>query len=52
MLRVRAEDKGLKLLFDPTSGFPHCILGDEAKLRQIIINLLSNAILQVLDGAS
>jgi PAS domain S-box-containing protein len=43
MLRVRAQDKGLQLLLDPSSQFPRYILGDEAKLRQILINLISNA---------
>ncbi|MEJ2611586.1 MAG: response regulator [Candidatus Thiodiazotropha sp.] len=44
MLRVRAQDKGLQLLLDPSPQFPRYIVGDEAKLRQILINLISNAI--------
>ena len=44
MLRIRAKDKGLQLLVDQPAEFPRHILGDEAKLRQILINLISNAI--------
>lgn len=44
MMHIRAEEKGLRLLLDQSSSFPHFIVGDEARLRQILINLLSNAI--------
>jgi signal transduction histidine kinase/DNA-binding response OmpR family regulator len=44
MMRVRAEEKGLQLLLDQSSCFPRLIRGDESKLRQIITNLLGNAI--------
>ncbi|MET0092800.1 MAG: PAS domain S-box protein [Sedimenticola sp.] len=44
MIRVRAEGKGLQLIFDQRSEFPRFIRGDPAKLRQILINLLSNAV--------
>lgn len=44
MMRIRAEQKGLLLQFDQTSEFPRYIKGDEARLRQILINLVGNAI--------
>lgn len=44
MMQVRAEEKGLQLLLDQSSQFPRLIRGDEGKLRQIITNLLGNAI--------
>ncbi|MDD2760483.1 MAG: ATP-binding protein [Methylomonas sp.] len=44
MMRFRAEEKGLQLLLDQSSDFPRLIRGDEGKLRQIITNLLGNAI--------
>ncbi|MEZ7893523.1 MAG: ATP-binding protein [Candidatus Wallbacteria bacterium] len=44
MLRVRAEFKGLKLIMDQSSSFPKYVRTDQAKLRQIIINLVGNAI--------
>ena len=44
MMSVRAQDKGLRLLVDQSSEFPRFIVGDEARLRQILINLIGNAI--------
>ncbi|MES9874924.1 MAG: ATP-binding protein [Candidatus Sedimenticola sp. 6PFRAG7] len=44
MMRVRAEDKGLQLLLDQTSDFPRFVRGDGPKIRQILINLLSNSV--------
>jgi len=44
MMQIRAQEKGLRLLLDQDSKFPRYIFGDEARLRQILINLLGNAI--------
>ncbi|MCG8363440.1 MAG: ATP-binding protein [Pseudanabaenales cyanobacterium] len=44
MLRLRAKSKGILLVFDCTPETPQYILTDEAKLRQVLINLLGNAI--------
>ena len=44
MLKLKAEDKGLELLFVQDKNLPRYIKSDESKLRQILINLLSNAI--------
>lgn len=44
MMSVRAHDKGLQLLVDQSSQFPRFIVGDEARLRQILINLIGNAL--------
>ena len=44
MMRMRAQEKGLQLLLDQTSSFPRFIVGDEARLRQILINLIGNSI--------
>ncbi|TRW94999.1 ATP-binding protein [Candidatus Methylobacter oryzae] len=44
MMRLRAEEKSLRLLLDQSSRFPRLIRGDEGKLRQVITNLLGNAI--------
>jgi CheY-like chemotaxis protein/two-component sensor histidine kinase len=44
MLRIRANAKGLELVFERDSDVPHYIKSDENKLRQVLINLLGNAI--------
>ena len=44
MLRIHADEKGLQLLLDESSRFPRFIVADKARLRQIFINLLFNAI--------
>ena len=43
-LRPRAEAKGLALRFDLPPGLPALVLGDAQKLRQVLENLLGNAI--------
>jgi signal transduction histidine kinase/CheY-like chemotaxis protein len=44
LLRVRAEEKGLQLLLDQSSDFPRFVRADGAKLRQVLINLVGNAV--------
>ena len=44
MMRVRAEEKGLKLFVDQSPEFPETVNTDAAKLRQVLINLLGNAV--------
>ncbi len=44
MMRIRAEEKDLHLLVDQSSPFPRYVVGDEARLRQILINLIGNAV--------
>ncbi|QFY43856.1 response regulator [Candidatus Methylospira mobilis] len=44
MMQLRAREKGLQLLLDQDSDFPRYIKGDEARLRQILVNLVSNAV--------
>ncbi|MEO0377446.1 MAG: PAS domain S-box protein, partial [Cyanobacteria bacterium P01_A01_bin.17] len=41
---LKAEGKGLKLRFTHDPNIPQCIQGDEGKLRQILLNLLGNAL--------
>jgi PAS domain S-box-containing protein len=44
MFNLRAEQKGLTIIFDLIPGVPRIIRADAGKLRQILINLLSNAV--------
>ncbi|MEQ9001198.1 MAG: ATP-binding protein [Coleofasciculus sp. B1-GNL1-01] len=44
MFHLKTKDKGLKLLIQWTDAIPQYIQTDENKLRQILINLLDNAI--------
>jgi CheY-like chemotaxis protein/anti-sigma regulatory factor (Ser/Thr protein kinase) len=51
MMRVRAEGKGLELLVDQSPKFPETVNTDTAKLRQVLINLLGNAVKYTERGA-
>ncbi|MEG4809132.1 GAF domain-containing protein [Microcoleus sp. F8-D3] len=44
MFRLKAKSKGLQLYFEVVDGVPQFLSGDEGKLRQILINLIGNAI--------
>jgi CheY-like chemotaxis protein len=44
MLQLRANSKGLQLLFNRSTTLPRYIKADEGKLNQVLINLLNNAI--------
>ena len=44
LMKSRAEEKGLKLDSDIDADIPGVIIGDPHRLRQIILNLISNAI--------
>jgi len=43
-LAVRAHQKGLELALDIHSDVPDIVVGDPGRLRQIVINLIGNAI--------
>ncbi|HEY0844512.1 MAG TPA: ATP-binding protein [Noviherbaspirillum sp.] len=44
IVRVRAEQKGLAFCYEAPPGLPHAVIVDEKRLRQILLNLLGNAI--------
>ncbi len=43
-LAVNAEQKGLKLLVDVAPEVPDALVGDPLRLRQVLLNLLNNAV--------
>ena len=43
-LAVRAQDKGLGLAWDVHPDVPERLVGDAGRLRQVLLNLIGNAI--------
>jgi PAS domain S-box-containing protein len=44
MTSARAKAKGLRFVMELGQSLPHCIKGDEKRLKQIILNLTGNAV--------
>ncbi|PSF39557.1 hybrid sensor histidine kinase/response regulator [Aphanothece hegewaldii CCALA 016] len=44
LFELKATEKGLQLIFDQSEQVPRYVCTDEIKLRQVLINLLNNAI--------
>lgn len=44
LFQVRAQEKGLQLSLELSPQLPRSIVADEARLRQILINLIGNAV--------
>lgn len=42
--RIRAEQKSLKFIYQPDADLPLSVHADEKRLRQVLINLIGNAI--------
>jgi signal transduction histidine kinase/CheY-like chemotaxis protein len=44
MIASRAEKKGLELIINVDPKVPHCLIGDETRIKQCILNILTNAV--------
>ncbi|MBI5793189.1 MAG: hybrid sensor histidine kinase/response regulator, partial [Rhodocyclales bacterium] len=44
MFEVQARQKGIEFAYEPADGLPAVVRADEKRLRQILINLLGNAV--------
>ncbi len=44
MCKIQSDSKGFAFIYEPTSGLPEGIIADEKRLRQVLLNLIGNAI--------
>ncbi len=51
MVHIRAEDKNLKFILENDPMLPKILYGDEVRLRQIFVNLLTNAVKYTNEGS-
>jgi CheY-like chemotaxis protein/HPt (histidine-containing phosphotransfer) domain-containing protein/anti-sigma regulatory factor (Ser/Thr protein kinase) len=44
MISVKARDKGLELIVEVDETMPYLLIGDDVRLKQVILNVLTNAV--------
>ena len=51
MIRVRSADKGLEFKIDIDEKLPRMLYGDDGKIKQVVLNLLTNAVKYTHEGS-
>lgn len=51
MIGVRAKGKGLSLIFDIDPNIPTTLYGDDLRIRQVLVNLLTNGVKYTKEGS-
>ena len=50
MIQTKADQKGLELVLDIDENIPRILFGDEIRIKQILVNILSNAVKYTREG--
>lgn len=51
MIQVRTDEKNLNFIIDIDETLPNEMLGDETRIRQVMVNILSNAVKYTREGS-
>lgn len=50
MISIKAKDKGLELIIDVDPKIPAKYFGDDMRIKQVLVNLLTNAVKYTMEG--
>lgn len=51
MMSALAEKKHLKIVLDIDEELPECLMGDDVRIRQVLVNIMSNAVKYTKEGS-